>query len=77
MAKFVFHWGAFIVALAIGMLFVYVRIPTPKIVIKYPNPENAGKVVYKDEADNCYTYNASKTECPVKESDKEAQPVSI
>lgn len=77
MGKFQLHWGAFLVSLSIGMLYVYIRTPTPKIVIKYPNPENAGKVVYKDESDSCYVYQALKTECPAKSSEIIDQPISI
>jgi len=64
MAQFKFQWAAFLVGLALGMLFVYIRMPPPKIVIKYPNPENVGKIVYKDDAANCYVYKADKAECP-------------
>lgn len=76
MGQFQLHWGAFIVALAFGMFYVYMSTPTPKIVIKYPNPENAGKVVYKDSSDSCYTYQALKTEC-TKSTEVVDQPVSL
>lgn len=74
MAGFKLHLGAFIIALAIGMLYVYLKTPMPKIVIKYPNPDNINKVVYKDGSDNCYVYNADKVTCP---ADKVKQPVSV
>lgn len=76
MSGFKLHWGAFIVALAVGMFYVYMSTPTPKIVVKYPNPENAGKVVYKDSSDTCYTYEAHKTECS-KTNEVVDQPVSL
>lgn len=77
MAGFQIHWGAFFFALAIGMFYVYIRVPPPKIVMKYPTPDNAGKVVYKDEADNCYVYQATKQDsCPQKSTDVISQSVS-
>jgi hypothetical protein len=36
----------FIIALGIGLLVTYVTVPAPKLVIKFPTPFNAGKVVY-------------------------------
>jgi len=56
------------------MFFVYINTPKPKIVIKYPNPDNVKSIVYKDEADNCYMYQADKVECT---KDKVQQPVSL
>jgi hypothetical protein len=77
MLGFKIHWGAFFFALAIGMFYVYIRVPPPKIVIKYPTPDNVGKVVYKDEAENCYVYKAIKQDsCPKKSSDTIVQSVS-
>ena len=77
MPGFKIHWGAFFFALAIGMFYVYVRVPPPKIVMKYPTPDNVGKVIYQDEADNCYVYQATKQDhCPKKSSDTVVQSVS-
>ena len=30
----------------------------------YPTPQNAGKVVYRDNAENCYKYEAKQVKCP-------------
>lgn len=53
----------FIIAFAIGMLFVYTLSPTPDIIIRYPTPENAGKIIYKDDAGVCYKYRAEEVPC--------------
>ena len=45
------------------ILFVYILTPTPDIVLKYPTPENSGKIVYKDKADVCYKYEAKEVTC--------------
>jgi hypothetical protein len=54
---------AFFIALAIGLLITYIFNPQKKIIIKWPNPENVGKIVYK-ENDSCYKYNAKEIKCP-------------
>ena len=55
---------AFFITLAIGLFFTYVYSPPKKIVIKWPTPENAGKVIYKDHSDLCYKYKANEIACP-------------
>ena len=54
----------FMVSLCIGFFFVYILTPTPDIVLKYPTPDNSGKVIYKDKADVCYKYGAKEVNCP-------------
>ena len=63
MIKFIDPWY-FLIALCIGMFMAYITTPTPDIIIKYPTPENAGKIVYRDSADVCYKYNATEVACP-------------
>ena len=55
---------AFFIALAIGLFLTYIYSSPKKIVIKWPTPENAGKVIYKDSADSCYKYKANEVTCP-------------
>ena len=61
--------NAFFISLAIGLLFFYVIAPQKRIVIQYPNPENAGKVVYKDSNENCFKFKAEEVKCPANKSD--------
>ncbi len=58
----------FFLALFIGLFFTYISTPIPDIVIKYPTPENTGKIIYKDDADVCYKYRSEEVECPVDKS---------
>lgn len=58
------HPLAFLVSFAIGMFFVYVLQPETKVIIKHPTPENAGKIIYHDKANNCYKYMAKEIDCP-------------
>lgn len=53
----------FIVSFSIGLFFCYITQPQPEIVIKFPSPNNAGKVTYKDKDGQCYVYKADKVSC--------------
>ena len=53
----------FLVSFAVGIFWVYVMTPPPELVVKFPSPYNAGLVMYKDKAENCYKYNAEKINC--------------
>jgi hypothetical protein len=55
---------AFFIALFVGLMICYATAPIPEIILKYPTPDNAGKVVYKDDADICYKYKLKKVKCP-------------
>ena len=58
----------FMISLWIGFFFVYILTPTPDIILKYPTPENSGKIIYKDKADVCYKYEAKEVTCPADKS---------
>lgn len=65
----------FFVAFGVGLFMCYILAPKPEIVVKFPSPYNAGKVVYKDKADNCFVYNSSNIECPRDKESIKPQPV--
>lgn len=54
---------AFFISLGVGLCFVYCFAPRPRKVIKFPNPINAGNIVYRDAEDECFVYTPEKTEC--------------
>ena len=58
----------FFVALFVGLFYTYLTTPMPEIIIKYPTPENAGKIIYKDRADVCYKYKVKEVACPADQS---------
>jgi len=60
---FKFNILAFFLAFSAGLLYVYIAAPKPKIVIKYPTPYNASKIVYRSDNDLCYKYNADEVKC--------------
>ena len=53
----------FIISLAVGLLFVYLWGTDMEEIFVYPNPENMGKIQYKDQADNCYAYQGEEVTC--------------
>jgi hypothetical protein len=65
----------FLVSFATGLLIVYTNTPPPEIIIKYPTPSNAGKIIYKDDAGVCYKYKASEVKCPENGEKVETQPL--
>ncbi len=58
----------FFISLVIGLLFVYLFTPQAEVIIRYPTPENAGKLVYQDKNDTCYKYKANEIQCPADKS---------
>ncbi len=58
----------FFATLYVCLFVVYVSTPVPEIIIQYPTPKNAGKIVYKNEDDVCYKYKSKEVSCPVDKS---------
>jgi hypothetical protein len=59
-----FSLPVFLIALAIGLLFVYLHDPQENIIYVYPTPDNIENVEYKDAANNCFAFSANEVECP-------------
>ena len=55
---------SFFIAFAIGIFFNYIFSPPKKIIIQWPTPENAGKIIYQGSNDSCYKYKANEIKCP-------------
>lgn len=54
----------FFVSLAIGLFFVYILGPSKRTIYVYPSPENIDKILFKDKADNCFSFDQVEVECP-------------
>ena len=55
---------AFLVSLAIGLMFVYLFQPELSVIYVYPTPDNQEKIQYKDKAGNCFKFNSEEVKCP-------------
>lgn len=64
MFKRLFNLPAFLVSLALGLLFVYLSDSETNTVFVYPTPYNLDKVEYRDSVGNCFDFSADKLECP-------------
>jgi hypothetical protein len=53
----------FLVGLGVGIFVVYILKPAPVVIHKYPNLENAGKIVYRDRNGACFKYDTKEVEC--------------
>lgn len=58
----------FIISFSIGLFVVYIYGTDLKPIYVYPTPENVDKILYKDNADNCFQYQPSELDCPSDES---------
>lgn len=58
----------FLISFAIGILIVYISTPLPDVIVEYPTLENAGRVVYRDDANVCYRYEPRPVDCPTDQS---------
>ena len=54
---------AFIVSFSIGILIACSNQPPKRIVYKYPTPENAETIIYRDDDNSCFQYKVNETEC--------------
>ena len=65
----------FIISLAIGLFMVYIWGPDAHEVYVFPTPENASRIQYKDNADNCFTFKSSEGKCPTDERKISSIPI--
>ena len=57
-----------IAGILIGIVAILFIKPEKTVVYKYPTPENAGKIIYKDKNGVCYKYSAAQVDCDKNES---------
>lgn len=65
----------FFISLFIGLFITYTFTPDPEVIIKFPTPENAGKIIYKDNSDNCFKFKSNEVKCPSDNSKIKSIPI--
>jgi hypothetical protein len=61
--SFKINWFSFIFAFVLGIIYIYISSAPIRNVIKYPTPYNANKIVYMNDDNQCYKYNATEVKC--------------
>jgi hypothetical protein len=54
----------FMVALCFGLFMTYIFTPPPKVIYKYPTPDNVEQLTYIDGGEHCFKYKATEVKCP-------------
>lgn len=53
----------FLISFSIGLFFIYIIGPETKKVYIYPTPESVDKMLYKDKANNCFSFKQKEVDC--------------
>ena len=67
----------FIVSLAIGLFVTYISTAPKTTIIVYPTIDNDDKILYKDKAENCYSFGHEEVNCPSNEEEIFTIPVQV
>jgi hypothetical protein len=66
----------FLFGVVIGIVGIYFAKPQETVIMKYPTPENSGKITYRDKNGVCYTYDAKQVECDKNEHRLKTYPLA-
>jgi len=77
MSEFFIRFPALIAGIIIGFILLRMFAIDRPIFYKWPSPENAGKVTYKDKNGVCYTYNADSVDCKAKDLKVKPLPLQV
>ena len=54
----------FLISFSIGLFFAYILGPEKKTIYIYPSPDTVNTVLFKDKANNCFSFEEEIVECP-------------
>ena len=66
----------FVLGVILGIFGIYFVKPEQTVTYRYPTPDNAGTVTYKDKNGVCYTYSATTVDCDKNEAKLKQYPLS-
>ena len=65
----------FIISFSIGLFFAYILGPEKKTIYIYPSPDTVNTVLFKDKANNCFSFEEEIVECPSNENEISVIPI--
>jgi hypothetical protein len=77
MNNFPVRFPTLIVGIVLGFAFLRLFTIDRPIFYKWPTPENAGKVNYKDKNGTCYTYDAAVVDCNLNKDKVKPIPLQV
>ena len=63
-----FSFPVFLISFTLGILIVYATSPPPREIMVYPSLDNVGDLLYKDNANQCYSFIPKEVSCPKDET---------
>ncbi len=57
------NYKFFFYGFLLGILLLCLTKKETKIFIRYPTPYNAGRIVYRDSLNNCYSFKSIRSKC--------------
>ena len=77
MSEFFVRFPALIVGVVLGFILLRMFAIDRPIFYKWPSPENAGKVTYKDKNGVCYSYKSDVVDCKAKGINVKPLPLQV
>jgi hypothetical protein len=68
-------WPAFIVSFALGVFYIYISLPTRRVVTVYPTQDNADHFNFRDKAHNCFRFEQEAKPCPTNDDTLKTIPM--
>lgn len=54
----------FLISLSIGLFYIYIAEEYKKVIVIYPTPDNINEYQYKDQSEECFSYELNEIKCP-------------
>ena len=71
-----FVWWSFAIGIIVGIIGIYFITPAMTSMIKYPAPQEADKLIYKDKNGVCYKYTTKDVNCDKRQDKLQPFPLS-